>query len=47
MTGNNQLTKVDKIFILNKSFNPNPEYKTEGSAGFDIASNENGRVCWI
>jgi dUTP pyrophosphatase len=40
MTDNNQLTKVDKIFILNKSSNPNPEYKTEGSAGFDIASNE-------
>jgi len=39
-----QLTKTDQIFILNKSDNPNPEYKTEGSAGFDIAANETVRI---
>lgn len=36
----NTLTKINKICIYNKSDNPNPEYKTEKSAGFDIASNE-------
>ncbi len=29
-----------QIKILNKSDNPTPEYKSEGAAGFDIATNE-------
>ena len=32
--------KMDKVYVFNKSQNPDPEYKTEGAAGFDIASNE-------
>ena len=32
--------KMDKVYIFNKSQNPDPEYKTLGAAGFDIASNE-------
>ena len=31
---------MDKVYVFNKSQNPDPEYKTEGAAGFDIASNE-------
>jgi dUTP pyrophosphatase len=31
---------VIQIKILNKSDNPTPEYKSEGAAGFDIATNE-------
>lgn len=31
---------MDKVYIFNKSQNPDPEYKTKGAAGFDIASNE-------
>lgn len=30
-----------KVKIINKSENPNPEYKTKGSAGADIRANEN------
>ena len=40
MTDNEKFTKMDKVYIFNKSQNPDPEYKTEGAAGFDIASNE-------
>ena len=29
-----------QVRILNNSNNPTPEYKTEGAAGFDIASSE-------
>ena len=32
--------QMEKVYIFNKSQNPDPEYKTEGAAGFDIASNE-------
>ena len=32
--------QMDKVYIFNKSQNPDPEYKTEGASGFDIASNE-------
>jgi dUTP pyrophosphatase len=32
--------KMDKVYIFNKSQNPDPEYKTLKAAGFDIASNE-------
>ncbi len=31
---------MDKVYIFNKSQNPDPEYKTLKAAGFDIASNE-------
>lgn len=31
----------NKIKIKNESENPNPQYKTSGSAGFDISANEN------
>ena len=32
--------KMDKVYVFNKSQNPDPEYKTLKAAGFDIASNE-------
>tara|TARA_B100000902_G_scaffold393167_1_gene446920 strand:- start:2491 stop:2925 length:435 start_codon:yes stop_codon:yes gene_type:complete len=32
-----------KIGIVNKSKNPNPEYKTNGSAGMDIRANISGK----
>ena len=32
--------QMDKVYIFNKSQNPDPEYKSAGAAGFDIASNE-------
>ena len=32
--------KMDGILINNRSDNPNPEYATEGSAGFDIRANQ-------
>ena len=35
-----EFTQMDKVYIFNKSQNPDPEYKTKGAAGFDIASNE-------
>ena len=34
------MLKKSKLKILNKSDNPNPSYKTEGAAGFDIAASE-------
>ena len=30
-----------KVKVINKSSNPLPEYKTSGSAGCDVCSNEN------
>jgi len=32
--------KMDGILINNRSDNPNPEYATEGSAGFDIRADQ-------
>ena len=32
--------QMDKVYIFNKSQNPDPEYQTLKAAGFDIASNE-------
>lgn len=32
--------QMEKVYVFNKSHNPDPEYKTPGAAGFDIASNE-------
>ena len=37
---NKKFKQMDKVYIFNKSHNPDPEYKTIGAAGFDIASNE-------
>ena len=31
---------MDKVYIFNKSQNPDPEYQTTKASGFDIASNE-------
>ena len=36
--------QMDKVYIFNKSQNPDPEYKTSGAAGFDIASNEDATI---
>lgn len=38
MTTNRNTVRVE---ILNTSKNPNPEYKTAGAAGFDIAASQN------
>ena len=35
-----QFKQMDKVYIFNKSQNPDPEYQTLKAAGFDIASNE-------
>ena len=32
--------QMDKVYIFNKSQNPDPEYQTTKASGFDIASNE-------
>lgn len=37
---NTKYKQMDQVYIFNKSQNPDPEYKTLGAAGFDIASNE-------
>ena len=36
----NTFTQMDKVYIFNKSQNPDPEYQTSKASGFDIASNE-------
>jgi dUTP pyrophosphatase len=36
--------QMDKVYIFNKSQNPDPEYQTTKASGFDIASNEDAVI---
>jgi len=38
------ISETPLVYLLNESDNPDPEYKTEGAAGFDLAASED---IWI